>query len=274
MMKYSLAWNQLFIIDCFIFFSLIRFCNSHGRMLEPPQRGSMWRFGFDVPPNYNDMSNYCGGKDNQWTVQHGRCGVCGDPFQGPREHENGGIYATGIIGRTYESGTTINTTIDITANHFGYFEFRLCPLDMGHSRRTRRLTQQCLDQYLLKMGPSDSKSNGDDTRYYLPHGNKSYFYVPVELPSEILSCQHCVLQWKYHAGNTWGKDQQGRKCLGCADQQEEFYNCADIAIVERSSSEPVTQVYSENSTIVNHSGKIHFFLSTISSFICVLILLI
>ncbi|CAF4034349.1 unnamed protein product [Rotaria magnacalcarata] len=211
-------------------------------MLEPPQRGSMWRFGFDVPPNYNDMSNYCGGKDNQWTVQHGRCGVCGDPFQGPREHENGGIYATGIIGRTYESGTTINTTIDITANHFGYFEFRLCPLDMGHSRRTRRLTQQCLDQYLLKMGPSDSKSNGDDTRYYLPHGNKSYFYVPVELPSEILSCQHCVLQWKYHAGNTWGKDQQGRKCLGCADQQEEFYNCADIAIVERSSSEPVTQI--------------------------------
>ena len=24
----------------------------------------MWRFGFNVPPNYNDMSNYCGGKEN------------------------------------------------------------------------------------------------------------------------------------------------------------------------------------------------------------------
>jgi hypothetical protein len=97
MMKYSLAWSQLFIVDFFIGFSLIEFCNSHGRMLEPPQRGkkriymkricnisegSMWRFGFDVPVNYNDMSNYCGGKENQWTTQNGRCGTCGDPFQG------------------------------------------------------------------------------------------------------------------------------------------------------------------------------------------------
>ncbi len=42
----------------------------------------MWRFGFNVPPNYNDMSNYCGGKDNQWMGQKGRCGICGDPYQG------------------------------------------------------------------------------------------------------------------------------------------------------------------------------------------------
>jgi hypothetical protein len=42
----------------------------------------MWRFGFDVPANYNDMSNYCGGKENQWANQNGRCGVCGDAFQG------------------------------------------------------------------------------------------------------------------------------------------------------------------------------------------------
>lgn len=42
----------------------------------------MWRYGFDVPVNYNDMSNYCGGKENQWTNQHGKCGVCGDPYQG------------------------------------------------------------------------------------------------------------------------------------------------------------------------------------------------
>jgi hypothetical protein len=48
--------------------------------------GSMWRFGFDVPVNYNDMSNYCGGKENQWTGQNGRCGVCGDPFQGKVYH--------------------------------------------------------------------------------------------------------------------------------------------------------------------------------------------
>jgi hypothetical protein len=175
---------------------------------------------------------------------------------GPRDHEDGGIYATGIIGRTFESGEMINTTIDITANHFGYFEFRLCPIDLGKSRRPRRLSQGCLDQHLLTIGPSDSKSNGDDTRYYLPHGNKSYFYVPVQLPSEIIACKHCVLQWKYHAGNTWGKDQKGRKCLGCADQQEEFYNCADIAIIERSSNELSTPINNDNSTMKSDSDKI------------------
>ena len=54
-------------------FSLVQ---AHGRMLDPPQRGSMWRFGFDVPPNYNDMSNYCGGLNRQWDVNGGKCGVC------------------------------------------------------------------------------------------------------------------------------------------------------------------------------------------------------
>jgi len=42
----------------------------------------MWRFGYNVPINYNDMSNYCGRKDNQWISQNGRCGICGDPYQG------------------------------------------------------------------------------------------------------------------------------------------------------------------------------------------------
>jgi hypothetical protein len=81
MMKHALAWREVLII-----FQLIDFCYSHGRMLDPPQRGSMWRFGFNVPVNYNDMSNYCGGKDNQWTSQNGRCGICGDPYQGTSYH--------------------------------------------------------------------------------------------------------------------------------------------------------------------------------------------
>lgn len=35
---------------------------SHGYLLEPPQRSSMWRVGFDTPVNYNDMELNCGGK--------------------------------------------------------------------------------------------------------------------------------------------------------------------------------------------------------------------
>lgn len=33
----------------------------HGMMLSPPQRSSMFRLGFKVPPNYNDNGLNCGG---------------------------------------------------------------------------------------------------------------------------------------------------------------------------------------------------------------------
>jgi len=47
-------------------------------------------------------------------------------------------------------------------------------------------------------------------------------YFSVQLPAN-LSCTRCVLQWKYHAGNNWGKDREtGLPCLGCGSQ-EEFY---------------------------------------------------
>ena len=33
----------------------------HGRLIDPPQRSSMWRFNFSTPENYNDNQLYCGG---------------------------------------------------------------------------------------------------------------------------------------------------------------------------------------------------------------------
>ncbi len=33
----------------------------HGMLLSPPQRSSMFRFKYNVPPNYNDNSLNCGG---------------------------------------------------------------------------------------------------------------------------------------------------------------------------------------------------------------------
>ena len=82
-----------FSLFCLIIYGncFITHVSGHGRMIDPPQRGSMWRFGFDVPPNYNDMSNYCGGIIRQWQVNKGKCGVCGDAYDDkPREHEPGG----------------------------------------------------------------------------------------------------------------------------------------------------------------------------------------
>ena len=63
---------------------------------------------------------------NQWAHHDGKCGLCGDPYQGPLEHEAGGQFATGTIAAEYTSGSAIDVTVQITANHKGWFEFRLC----------------------------------------------------------------------------------------------------------------------------------------------------
>jgi len=39
----------------------VRKVKAHGMVLDPPSRSSMWRFGFNVPINYDDDGLYCGG---------------------------------------------------------------------------------------------------------------------------------------------------------------------------------------------------------------------
>ena len=39
----------------------LRSVSGHGRLIEPPSRSSMWRYGYDTEPNYQDNQLYCGG---------------------------------------------------------------------------------------------------------------------------------------------------------------------------------------------------------------------
>lgn len=51
-------------IGFLILFSALAFIEhvaGHGRLSDPPQRSSMWRFGFDTPVNWNDDTMNCGG---------------------------------------------------------------------------------------------------------------------------------------------------------------------------------------------------------------------
>lgn len=78
----------------------------------------------------------------------GKCGICGDPYNQPqpRDHEAGGKYASGIITRQYTVGQLIDVDVEITANHKGWFEFRICP----NNDVKKAATQTCFDKYLLK----------------------------------------------------------------------------------------------------------------------------
>lgn len=77
--------------------------------------------------------------------------------------------------------------VDLTGSHQGYYEFRLC----AKRSASELVTQDCLDQNLLKTNYGTTRVNADkgsvvySTLYKLPDG---------------LKCDFCVLQWKYVAG--------------------------------------------------------------------------
>merc|ERR1712213_211096 len=171
--------------------------SSHGRFTNPPSRASAWRYGFDTPADYDDNGNNCGGFSYQYDKADGKCGICGDPyFDEPRAHEApGGLYATGTIVNSYTAGQVIPIQIEITANHWGHFEFKLC-----------------------------ANNNVDQD----PTHEKTFFDFELVLPAGV-TCSQCIIQWTYVAANSWGRADNGTECVGCGPQ-ENFRACADIEI--------------------------------------------
>ncbi len=102
----------------------------------------------------------------------------------------------------------------VTANHGGYFEFRLCNLD---SNPDSDATPECLDHRLLTIVDTDSTKFRNVGNY----GSKA-INIRVQLPPNIV-CQYCVFQWKYTTGNSWGTDPiTGQSGLGMGVENETF----------------------------------------------------
>jgi len=192
--------------------------SGHGRLLYPPSRASAWRAGLNTPKNYNDNELFCGGVGRQYNKHNkGRCGICGDPFdQSPRRHEAGGRYATGLITATFQKGGVMPVTVDLTANHKGYFEFSICP----NNDVTKAATDECFSVLASPEGITQFP-------IYTRTGTRKINYH-LQLPAD-LECSQCVLRWHYHTGNSWGCDKDGKCCLGCGNV-EVFRGCSDIAI--------------------------------------------
>jgi hypothetical protein len=171
-----------------------------------------------------------------WTTNGGKCGICGEDFQNPKNFEKGGSMYRGMNVRQYNMSQIIDVEIVLTANHLGWHEFRLCSVD----NRTTDADITCLNKTLL------TDPTGKRTRF--PAGNVTgSFSLKLLLPSG-LCCKHCVFQvcgsitcllkltytniylflptlkWKYHAGNNGGCDPVTKQCCsGCGTIQEEFY---------------------------------------------------
>lgn len=167
------------------------------------------------------MQMFCGGKQHQYETNGGKCGVCGDPYDAPqpRDNEGGGKYSSGIISKCFEkTASVIEVKVQLTANHLGYFEFRLCE----HNDPFTPVTQECLDEHVLSL-PDDEGS-----RYYIGPELGEYT-VQLQLPENV-QCSQCVLQWKYNTGNSWGCE--GDSCGLGYGEQEQFYGCSDVSILD------------------------------------------
>jgi len=232
---------------------LIDICLGHGRIMSPPGRSSLKSFKNDpavapfwdlIVPNYNDHELFCGGFSTQ--VSNGyKCGICGDNYieSRPRANELGGTYGShGIIPRTYSSGSLIDIEIQITAHHQGFFQFKICKMEKNMIMED----EACFDNSDSIVYFADGSSQYSITNLFptLPNQSGYWYDMQIRLPND-LECDHCVLQWRYHTGNSWGTDADGNSGIGLG-LQEEFYGCADIEII--STSNPTSPQFSSTTS--------------------------
>ena len=104
--------------------------NGHGYMIEPVNRASRWRVRPDPHKEYTDNQLSCGGRNTQWEKHGGKCGVCGDEYgiKNPKFQYPGRFAQQPPIVRSYTEGSKIKVVVKITANHLGYFTFKVAPL--------------------------------------------------------------------------------------------------------------------------------------------------
>jgi hypothetical protein len=224
--------------------------NAHGYLKFPAAR------------NVVANSDYCkqclsaGGPSavsNGASWPNGKHGICGDPYSQtrPRNHEAGGkYYGNGISQATFTSGDVIDLEVVLTAYHKGEFDFRICKINgITEEDETNQLTEECLDQHQLKQASIGSQIPGE-ARYFIGPSSSDWDYkMKYQLPAG-LDCDgetsRCVLVWHYLTGNSCDPPNTPQQysspslaVCGTGPYPEEFWNCADITILPRSTISPV-----------------------------------
>jgi hypothetical protein len=175
--------THLIILALILLFSQV---NGHARLLGPAARSSAWRFSPKFPIEYTDNQMNCGGFWKQWSAPNlGRCSICGEDWSlpAPRLYDLGGPRYVGALVGTYTAGQIMQATVEVTANHLGYFEFRMCNLDLTPGQDA---TQDCLDKNLL----FDVFGN---SRQMVTANNIGILNYQLMVPKG-LTCAHCVFQ--------------------------------------------------------------------------------
>jgi len=210
-----LKFSALYFIICTIGNGGYNYVEGHGMLLDPVGRSSRWRQDSSAPANYDDSGVNCGGYGTYASI--GKCGLCGDSYdmRTPRPHELGGKYGQGVIVKRY-SNEWIWVGAMITANHMGYWTLELCNLDK-HGKES----EKCFAEH------GELQLDIGDTKFKI--GSHSGWRNASALIPSGVHCNHCVVRWKYVAGNNWGSCSGGLGKIGCG-LQETFVSCADIQV--------------------------------------------
>ena len=107
--------NFIFLILAFVL--LFEGSSQHGSLVEPPSRNYAWKVDKDFKEcclnyDYNELN--CGGTQNQWFKNGGKCGVCGEDFEKPHLYTKGGDKYLGKIMRTYSAGSEIEVEVHVS----------------------------------------------------------------------------------------------------------------------------------------------------------------
>ncbi|EDO40899.1 predicted protein [Nematostella vectensis] len=180
--------------------SLTALALGHGYIRNPAARNACKQYGFEE----------C---IIEWTMDEKNCG--GFLLNGKITVESVVYVAIGTITGIYKEGQLFELQLNITVSHKGWSEFRVG--DIG----TPPITQAKLN-HLLKLE--------DGTTRWMHPGKAGLYKIMLQLPAG-LKCRHCVLQWWWRTGNSWGCDSDG--CGLGHGPQEHFVNCADITIIPK-----------------------------------------
>lgn len=219
--------------------------HAHGYLINPPNRGSAWREDpIKFPAYYQDNGLYCGDSSIMMnSVNQGRCGICGEVWSETKRLEKGGDLYRGYIVRTYKNTDVIDITYQLTANHLGAFEFRLCNVD---NMATGEATQECLDNLLLE-------EFGTGKNFIMNTNLVDNAQAPVNYRLRIPKgyvCNHCVLQAKWYTTHQCGGPINQETFLNCNYKTKQtFVNCADIRITGLE-GETAPPVWTTQSTVV------------------------
>lgn len=125
------------LLICLTITTLIAYVDSHARLADPVNRGSLWRLDENLP--FSEEFEWCSDPQDS-IVRKVKCGVCGPIYNNDpkstysiqddgfgfnlflQSFERGSPLYTGRIVKTYKRGSIIQATIEVKLliSHLGF----------------------------------------------------------------------------------------------------------------------------------------------------------